>query len=317
MAVDPLHPTTTLQLVPWAPGRAVPCYPRKSDLVLPDQPPPMIPATATATVASDQSLTYGPDLTPGEYWAIAELTPGQRDYRYVGFQMVAPFIGVPGPTGPQGPQGSVGPAGPVGPNGPQGVPGPQGPGGPIGTTGPQGPAGPTGPQGPLGPTGYGAVFSYAIGRSNGPLTAATPGAFVLVPFQNSPLLTVSMFDGYNLDWVRNADGTLTCKRAGEYVFAGAVYYGTASNPYLADGDNVLWRLCMSATDVTPDPNTGEVLAAATMVGSGANQAPTAALAATKYLSVGNRIALFLSQRTGPGGGGCGPFGISLVGAQTS
>jgi hypothetical protein len=132
VADDPLHPVTRLLLVPWVVGTSVKAYPRKSDLILPDGPPPQIPSVQTVAVAADQSLTFGPNLDPGEYWAIAPLTPGQRDYRYVGFAMEPPDYYVPGPTGPQGPQGSAGPQGPTGPAGPQGIPGPQGAIGPSG-----------------------------------------------------------------------------------------------------------------------------------------------------------------------------------------
>jgi hypothetical protein len=110
---DPANPTTTLMLVPWAIGTAVKAYPRRSELKLPDMPPPMVAAVATQNVGADQSVTFGPGLDPGEYWAIAPLTPGQRDYRYVGFSIEAPDYYVPGPAGPQGPQGPIGPQGPA------------------------------------------------------------------------------------------------------------------------------------------------------------------------------------------------------------
>jgi hypothetical protein len=139
MPPDPAHPTVTLTLVPWAPGQPVKAYPKRSELVLPDQPPPQVASVQTVLVAADQSLTFGPDLDPGEYWAIAELHPGQRDYRYLAFTMEPPDYYIPGPTGPQGPLGPTGPqgsTGPAGPTGPQGVPGPQGPGGPAGPLAP-------------------------------------------------------------------------------------------------------------------------------------------------------------------------------------
>ena len=132
MPPDPLHPTTTLTMVPWAVGQSVKAYPRKSELMLPETPPPNVASVQTAVVASDQSVTFGPDLNPGGYWAIAELHPGQKDYRYLGFAIEAPDYYIPGPTGPQGPQGNAGPQGPTGPAGPQGIPGPQGAIGPSG-----------------------------------------------------------------------------------------------------------------------------------------------------------------------------------------
>jgi len=154
---------TTLTLVPWAPGTTVDAYPRVSDQILADMPPTGVPMVASEVVAADRSLLF--DLPEGDYWAVAPMTPGQRDYRYVQFRSQIPladFIpGPPGPMGPQGypgPQGERGPAGPTGatgPQGPQGVIGPQGPGGTgsIGPAGPQGAQGDTGPVGPAGPQG--------------------------------------------------------------------------------------------------------------------------------------------------------------------
>jgi hypothetical protein len=110
---DPANPTTTLTLVPWAIGTTVKAYPRRSELKLPDMPPPMVASVATDVVDAEQSITFGPGLDPGEYWAIAPLTAGQRDYRYVGFSIEAPDYYVPGPTGPQGLQGPPGPQGPA------------------------------------------------------------------------------------------------------------------------------------------------------------------------------------------------------------
>lgn len=80
--------TIKLELVPWAVGRIVQAYPRKSDLILPDMPPPQIPAVASVVVAADQSLTF--TLEAGVYWAIAPITEGGRDYRYLAFELDAP-----------------------------------------------------------------------------------------------------------------------------------------------------------------------------------------------------------------------------------
>jgi hypothetical protein len=172
----------TLTLVPWEIGVAVDAYPRRSDQVLSDMPPTGVGVAGSSSVLSDRSLTY--NLPDGEYWAVAPITPGQRDYRYLAFVVATPDPSVPGPQGPQGPQGPSGPngnqglpgpTGASGPTGPQGVVGPQGPKGAQGAqgvpgrdgdTGPQGlkgdtgpkgdtgdPGGPVGPQGPAGPQG--------------------------------------------------------------------------------------------------------------------------------------------------------------------
>jgi hypothetical protein len=120
-------PEITLQGVPWPIGTGVVVYPRLSELVLPDMPPPGIVAVASGNVFSDRTLTF--DVPYGSYWAIAPMTAGQRDYQYVGFD-----VPVPGPEFVQGPQGASGPAGPAGPQGAQGAQGVAGPAGPAGAT---------------------------------------------------------------------------------------------------------------------------------------------------------------------------------------
>jgi hypothetical protein len=74
----------TLTLVPWPIASTVNAYPRVSDQILPDLPPTGVPVVDSAVVAADHSLSF--DLPPGVYWAVAPLTAGQRDYRYVGFR---------------------------------------------------------------------------------------------------------------------------------------------------------------------------------------------------------------------------------------
>ena len=152
-----------MSLVPWDPGTTVDAYPRTSDQILADMPPTGVPKVASEVVAADRSLLF--DLPEGDYWAVAPMTPGQRDYRYVQIRSQIPLEEfIPGPPGPMGPQGYPGPQGPQGvkgdtgiqgPMGPQGPIGPVGPGGTgsIGPVGPQGPQGDTGPVGPPGPTG--------------------------------------------------------------------------------------------------------------------------------------------------------------------
>jgi hypothetical protein len=139
---------------PWEPGRGVPAYQRRSEVILPDMPPPGQQPVSAATVADDYTLTF--DIIPGTYWAIAPLTPGGKDYRYIGFNTEDPPAAVPGPPGPEGPSGPSGLPGPPGLNGttgPQGGIGPAGPFGPQGVPGPAGPAGARGPVGDPGPQG--------------------------------------------------------------------------------------------------------------------------------------------------------------------
>jgi hypothetical protein len=154
---------TTLTLVPWAIDTEIDAYPRISDQILPDLPPTGVPVLQTQQVAADHSLTF--DLQPGAYWAVAPLTPGQRDYRYIGFVVTEPDQYIAGPPGQTGPSGGSGPPGVPGPQGPQGptgakgdvgpfgAQGPRGPAGGDGTSGPQGDTGPAGPVGPKGDTG--------------------------------------------------------------------------------------------------------------------------------------------------------------------
>ena len=71
----------TMTLVPWPTGTPVSAYPRRSEQMLDNQPPTMIPAVATQLVAADASLTYS-DLDDGEYWAAAPLG---ETWRYIHF----------------------------------------------------------------------------------------------------------------------------------------------------------------------------------------------------------------------------------------
>jgi hypothetical protein len=152
--------TTVLRLVPWQLAATVKAYPRVSEQVLPDLPPTGVPILASAVVAADQTLTF--DLPEGDYWAVAPLTPGQRDYRYVGFRSQIPLEDfIAGPPGPMGPQGYPGPQGQTGTQGAQGIQGPQGPTGPFGAQGVRGPAGQTGAAGAPGDPGpMGEGISY-------------------------------------------------------------------------------------------------------------------------------------------------------------
>jgi hypothetical protein len=71
----------TLKQVPWDIGRSVDAYPRVSDQVNDDLPPTGVGVVQAAPVNADQTLTY--TLEPGFYWAVAPITSGGRDYRYV------------------------------------------------------------------------------------------------------------------------------------------------------------------------------------------------------------------------------------------
>jgi len=267
---DPEHPYTVLTLVPWAIGQTVKAYPKKSDLMLPDMPPPQVPSVQQSIVASDQSLTFGPDLVPGEYWAIAELHPGQRDYRYVGFSLDPPDYYVPGPTGPQGPQGNAGPTGPVGATGAQGIPGPQGV------------QGPTGPQG---------KFTRILwGAQQAPGTIATiPGlnGSVLVPV-GSPFTSSAV--GINPDVVWD-QGCLMIKTAGYYVFhftiANVIGYGT-TDPLLTAELGV-----RNGVGVLPRYNTDAYVKSTYASGSSANPSPVITLTAARQCIVDDRICAFV------------------------
>lgn len=119
-------PEITITDVPWPVGTGVTVYPRLSDLMLPDMPPPGIAPDTSGVVFSDKTVTF--DVSAyGDYWAVAPMTPGQRDYQYVALTLAPP-----GPEYIAGPQGAQGPAGPQGPQGATGAAGAQGPVGPAG-----------------------------------------------------------------------------------------------------------------------------------------------------------------------------------------
>ena len=100
----------TLKDVPWPVGSVVMFYPRISDQVLNDLPPTGVPDVFFAFVQPDGTLSIAPQiLEDGQYWAAAPVTPGGRDYRWVGFGLTyEPPTQIPGPTGPTGAQGPTG-----------------------------------------------------------------------------------------------------------------------------------------------------------------------------------------------------------------
>jgi hypothetical protein len=104
-------PNVTLANVPWAAGQTVDVYPRRSELRLPDGPPPGVAKETSAIVSAARTLAVTV-AAYGEYWACAPLTPGQRDYQYTSFN-----ADVPAPTQIAGPPGPAGVAGPPGPPG--------------------------------------------------------------------------------------------------------------------------------------------------------------------------------------------------------
>lgn len=72
-----------LEFVRWPAGTTVGLYQRKSELMLPDQPPPLTPLVTSADVLDDGSLHFvGLPSIDAAYWAIAPDTDGV--YRYVG-----------------------------------------------------------------------------------------------------------------------------------------------------------------------------------------------------------------------------------------
>jgi hypothetical protein len=75
----------TLTLVPWAPGTSVGAYPRRSEQMLPEQPPTGVPPVGTQTVAADATLTYA-GLPLGDYWAAAPVN-GNGLWQYVSFTL--------------------------------------------------------------------------------------------------------------------------------------------------------------------------------------------------------------------------------------
>ena len=230
MADDPLHPTTTLARVPWEVGRTVLAYPRKSDLILADGPPPQIASVASEVVTADQSLTYGPDLDPGDYWAIAPLTEGQRDFRYVGFAMVAPVLYVVGPAGPQGDLG------PAGPQGVQGIPGAQGATGATGAAGAAGATGATGAQGA--PGGINTSLTTLSSSGTASPAASVDGATLFHAGVGAPLLDLTAGT-----WFVVASAALSQNLTpGDSL-------GAAVGVYLDDGSNAIVPDSLSAGSI--------------------------------------------------------------------
>lgn len=72
----------TLSFVPWDIGSTVRAYQRKSELMMPDMPPPMIPSEGSGVVAADKSLALTGLVADRRYWAIGAIG---TVYRYVAF----------------------------------------------------------------------------------------------------------------------------------------------------------------------------------------------------------------------------------------
>lgn len=215
-----LPDSPTLRNVPWPIGAEVPVYPRISDQMLPDMPPTGVSAVAVGMVQETQILQFG-DLPYGEYWACAPLTPGMRDFQYVGFGVVAPPPEwIPGPTGPQGIQGPVGPAGPVGPQGVQG-------------TQPQVPTAWVDLSSPVGQ-------AVNVGANQNMIVKFTAGAAAYTIQGGGTLLVVTNAGIYAVtSWVRSGNGGAVCRHT--MVFGTTA--GIAGNPEtqgvkgIADGSN--------------------------------------------------------------------------------
>jgi hypothetical protein len=79
-------PDIELTLVPWAPGTPVGAYPKRSELMLPEQPPTGVPPEHTEIVAADASLLYR-GMIGGDYWAAAPLN---GVWKYIAFTIEVP-----------------------------------------------------------------------------------------------------------------------------------------------------------------------------------------------------------------------------------
>lgn len=78
-----------LEFVRWPVGTTVGLYQRKSELMLDNQPPPLTPLIASATVLADSSLHFtGLPESDAQYWAIAPDAGGV--FRYVGITTERP-----------------------------------------------------------------------------------------------------------------------------------------------------------------------------------------------------------------------------------
>jgi hypothetical protein len=81
----------------WPVGTTVRAYQRKSELMMPDMPPPAIPSVASAQVQSNGRLTF--DSVPaGEWWAIGPDADGI--FRYVAFDVPGSVDAVVDTEGP-------------------------------------------------------------------------------------------------------------------------------------------------------------------------------------------------------------------------
>lgn len=160
-----------------------------------------------------------------------------------------------------------------------------------------------------------------------PTQSCAFNAWTLFPIPAPPTITITKADGVTDDFTRNADGSITINRPGNYHISASI----GANEALSDGSNVNLKICkkVGATPTNTDFLGGYFN---TNIGGTTNAYPGGTMAVDQYCAAGDRIALFVYQYAGggaarsfrldsfgihrTGAGPQGPQGIPGVGVPT-
>lgn len=122
---------------------------------------------------------------------------------------------------------------------------------------------------------------------------ALNGIWSLMPIPAPPKLVITKADGVNDDFTRNADGSITINRAGNYHISANIN----SAEQLGDGTSFNWGIAKKA-GVTPAAGDTWIAADNQISGAAGNNYPAGTCAGTVYCATNDRIAIFLWHNSG-------------------
>lgn len=177
--------------------------------------------------------------------------------------------------------------GETGAKGDQGVQGIQGPQGVKGDTGN------AGPQGPQGPSGQSVDAYCQLSQNYGGTAPCANGLWTQVPIPAPPTLTITKSDGVNDDFTRNADGSVTINKAGNYHFEAMLSEMATAWP---DGASINFGLAKKNGAL---PTTSDWLTVGQYTAGGtANNYPTCPVSVDMFCAAGDRIAGYCWHNSG-------------------
>ena len=152
-----------------------------------------------------------------------------------------------------------------------------------------------GPQGPAGVDGQSVDAYCQIPQSIAtPVTTVPNSIWTRLPIPAPPSLVITKSDGVNDDFTRNADGSVTINKAGNYHYD--VNVGETAAQWI---DNASFNFGI-ARKAGALPVQGEWLAVLQITGGGpsGNNFPSGVVSADHYAQVGDRIAIYTWHNSG-------------------